>query len=536
MKRTSLFLLLCLALAGTPGFAGAASVKDARLQATAAPVPRSPSDGVQFQSLTAITLTWDLPPGATQYHIQVIPFNNDGPGINLIRDAATSYTIEPPVLGKGPYVILPGMSYTWRLRATEKTTSADEGDASWGAWSSDRKFTTPPATAASITPIEPPTGATTPGLTPMLQWTDGNGFIFYYELQLSKDQQFRTDPATATAAVYMNLVHGGEARPANSWTVPGRYPLEPATRYYWRLRPRVQGNGQASEWSALFYFNTPERSSSSPSASPRPSESPKPSESPRPSESPKPSEAPRTACVWDGLWNSNRGAMSLTQQGNGVYGPVEGGKKVSGTLDGRYLKGTWAEFEPGSDRIKEMGKFIFGIAADCHSFTGRWGRGESDSDGGMWEGNRYERPAPSPSPSASPSPSPSASPSPTPSPSPAAVRCSYEGKWRSTAGLMTIDVNDQGTGAYGTYERNNGKFSGSVDGSHMRAGWVEFARGGDTVTDRGRFNIVLTPDCNYFTGRFSRGDSDDDGGEFKGYRLPTSEPSPSPSPSTSAGR
>src|SRR5438876_1002331 len=172
MKRVSFFLLLCLALAGTPGFAGAVAVYDARLQATAAPVPHSPADGMQFQSLTAITLTWDLPPGATQYHIQVIPFNNDGPGINLIRDAATSYTIEPPVLGKGPYVILPGMSYTWRLRASDRTTSVDEGDASWGPWSVDRRFTTPPATASSTTPVEPPLGATTPNLRPLMQWTD----------------------------------------------------------------------------------------------------------------------------------------------------------------------------------------------------------------------------------------------------------------------------------------------------------------------------------------------------------------------------
>ena len=45
--------------------------------------------------------------------------------------------------------------------------------------------------------------------------------------------------------------------PLNSWGVPASFPLEPGTRYYWRVRPRVQGNGTPPAWSALFFFTTP---------------------------------------------------------------------------------------------------------------------------------------------------------------------------------------------------------------------------------------------------------------------------------------
>ncbi len=67
-----------------------------------------------------ITLVFDLPAGTTQYHLQVIPFKGDGPGANLIRNAESSFTLQPPTLGVGPYVMLPGLTYTWRLRATDK--------------------------------------------------------------------------------------------------------------------------------------------------------------------------------------------------------------------------------------------------------------------------------------------------------------------------------------------------------------------------------------------------------------------------------
>lgn len=93
-------------------------------------------------------------------------------------------------------------------------------------------------------------------LTPTLQWDVSRSDLFYYEFQLSKDVTFNTDPATATAMIYTSLRHGGVTSPWNSYEVPGSSPLEDKTTYYWRVRPRVQGDGTPASWSALFSFKT----------------------------------------------------------------------------------------------------------------------------------------------------------------------------------------------------------------------------------------------------------------------------------------
>lgn len=80
--------------------------------------------------------------------------------------------------------------------------------------------------------------------------------MFYYEVQLSEDPVFKPDPTAATAAVYGNLVHGGTTEPLNSWTVPNELALERRAIYYWRIRPRVQGDGTAVDWSDTWSFKT----------------------------------------------------------------------------------------------------------------------------------------------------------------------------------------------------------------------------------------------------------------------------------------
>ncbi|MEK7214239.1 MAG: hypothetical protein AAB289_01405, partial [Chloroflexota bacterium] len=80
------------AFAPGPALAGGSGTP-VRLSALSAPQLRSPANGTAFNASATITLAWDLPPGSTQYHIQVLPFANDGPAINLIRDAASLYTI-----------------------------------------------------------------------------------------------------------------------------------------------------------------------------------------------------------------------------------------------------------------------------------------------------------------------------------------------------------------------------------------------------------------------------------------------------------
>jgi hypothetical protein len=198
---------------------------------------------------------WTNPPGAFQNEIQVTPVNNDGPAIDLIVNAVQSYQIPAPQLGVGPYLLLPGMGYTWRVRATPSTTPVTEHDPSWGAWSEPLHFRTPPAGSSGITAVAPASGATVPPGAIALRWADTTPGVFYYEVQVSTDPQFRTG-AGAVAAVWWNLVHGGQASPHNSWATP---PLLPGTTYHWRVRPRIQGDGTPAAWSQSFVVVTAAR-------------------------------------------------------------------------------------------------------------------------------------------------------------------------------------------------------------------------------------------------------------------------------------
>ncbi|GEM_PF-2844568 len=261
-----------------------------RTSALAAPTLRSPGNGTLLQNMGAITLSFELPTGSTQYHLQATPFRGDGPGVNLIRNAETSFTLQPPTLGIGPYVMLPGMTYTWRIRATDATTRISDTSPLWGDWTDEWSFTTPPPSSASVHPQDPPLGVKVTSLTPTLSWSDDNPYIFYYEIQVSKDILFDTNPFTANAPVYENRIHGGESRPFNSWAVPTSYPLEQGCRYYWRVRPRVQGNGTPVNWGQSFWFDAPARPGSQPcvAATGTPTITPTPTTTATPTPTPTP--------------------------------------------------------------------------------------------------------------------------------------------------------------------------------------------------------------------------------------------------------
>ena len=99
-------------------------------------------------------LQWTQPPGTTWFHLQVVPFNNDGPGTNLIIGdgalvQAAQYQIAAPNFGSADpnYVMLPDMTYIWRVRTTTVTTNPTEAD--WSAWSVSAFKTPPPAAAPS---------------------------------------------------------------------------------------------------------------------------------------------------------------------------------------------------------------------------------------------------------------------------------------------------------------------------------------------------------------------------------------------------
>src|SRR5437879_2063118 len=59
---------------------GPSQVKAAMTQAPTLNSPPSAS----ILATYGPSLQWTLPPGSTQYQLQVVPFGNDGPGVNII--------------------------------------------------------------------------------------------------------------------------------------------------------------------------------------------------------------------------------------------------------------------------------------------------------------------------------------------------------------------------------------------------------------------------------------------------------------------
>ena len=216
---------------------------------TQAPVLGAPSGGEQLTSFGPTTLQWTLPPSSTQYQLQVTPYGNDGPGVNLIGDATETFALPAP---PDWYGLLPDMSYAWRVRGTDAATAVTEDDASWGPWSSAGSFRTPSVASATVTPFSPVNGGTVGNLTPVLTWASSTEDIFYWEVQVSKDPSFGTE-----AFLYSELRHGGVTVPNNSYQVPSAFPLEAATTYFWRVRPRVQGDGTPLSWQTPSSFKTP---------------------------------------------------------------------------------------------------------------------------------------------------------------------------------------------------------------------------------------------------------------------------------------
>lgn len=198
-------------------------------------------------------------PGAKWAHWQVVPALHDGPGVNLLIGDSTmiqkgQFDVPAPVFGQGSYIMLPGQGYTERLRLSDKDNPDINRDEDWSGWAVDT-FRTPAPTSEGISLVNP-NGFEIDNTTPTLTWNDTRQDNFYYEVQLSADPNFNTDPKTATKVVYWNLVHGGVSNPLRSWTVPSSFPLELGETYYYKVRPRVQGDGKPVEWSTIASFKT----------------------------------------------------------------------------------------------------------------------------------------------------------------------------------------------------------------------------------------------------------------------------------------
>ncbi len=223
------------------------------------PILGSPATGTRLETF-ATTLRWSYAPTSTikQVQLQVAPFNNDGAAIDLILDAncCTGGRFEIPAPPDW-YGMLPDMTYTWKMRGSEATTPIDASNLSWGPWTEPGfTFRTPKSLSTDVFPLTPPNGTST-NTTPTLVWKSVNDALFYYEVQVSTDENFDTNPATAKASVYWNLVHGGVTDPPNSYAIPAASPLTSGKTYYWRVRPRIQGDGAPMRWSNSFQVRVP---------------------------------------------------------------------------------------------------------------------------------------------------------------------------------------------------------------------------------------------------------------------------------------
>ena len=221
----------------------------------AGPVITAPRENAQLATLGPL-LQRVNPEGTTQYQIQVVPFNEDGPGINLVIGdgamvAAAEYQVMAPSFGSANpnYVMLPDMTYIWRVRTTTVLTPPVEEE--WSSWSVS-SFHTAATSIDSVSRVSPEMDAAVDSPTPTLTWGNSDPVVFWYEVQVSKDPDFGP-----SAFLYWELRHGGITDPPNSYTIPDAFPLEAGTIYNWRVRPRIQGDGEPLDWSFGYRFSTP---------------------------------------------------------------------------------------------------------------------------------------------------------------------------------------------------------------------------------------------------------------------------------------
>ena len=92
-----------------------------------------------------------------------------------------------------------------------------------------------------------------------------------------------------------------------------------------------------------------------------------------------------TAPSWTGNWNTDFGAMHLTQSGShvtGTYAYCNGVATISGQVTGSALDGTWTQ--PCNSK---QGRIHFVLSPSGISFTGLWSYGTA-SPTSRWNGTR----------------------------------------------------------------------------------------------------------------------------------------------------
>lgn len=96
-------------------------------------------------------------------------------------------------------------------------------------------------------------------------------------------------------------------------------------------------------------------------------------------------------CDWTGTWNTSFDAMRLKQTGASVTGDYDWDEgRIAGTVSGAVLSGTWTEV-PSRQPPSDAGDFVFTMADDCRSFTGRWRYGSEGEWREDWNGQLVSR-------------------------------------------------------------------------------------------------------------------------------------------------
>ncbi len=103
-----------------------------------------------------------------------------------------------------------------------------------------------------------------------------------------------------------------------------------------------------------------------------------------------PAAAVSVAGTWRTQWGAPRGffdcSLVLEQQGDVVTGSYTSTNNPSGRLTGRLVGNELRASFVEADGLRGSARFVFD--ASGRGFQGTWGRGESDDDGGIWEGSR----------------------------------------------------------------------------------------------------------------------------------------------------
>gem|GEM_PF-2383022 len=425
--------------------------------ALGAPTLTSPPNGATLSTMGP-TLEWINPAGTTQYHFTVAPASDDGPGVDLhLGSPDTSFTLPPPPTWYG---MLPDMTYTWRVRVSDSKSFIALDDPAWSPWSQAFTFHTPAASGDTILLRSPADGAAIVGFTPTLIWNDSNVYNWYYEVQVSPDPRFGPE-----AFLYWELRHAAATFPPRSYTIPSAYPLQPNMTYYWRVRSRIQGDGQQPSWGAAHSFITGGGAPAVATPTPAPAS---------------------TSCTWTGTWDTDWNKLHLTQTGSTVSGSYEYNQgRVTGTVSGNQFTGRWTE-APTYQEPYDAGGFVWTIAAGCSSFTGTWGYG-TERSAGTWNGTRASTTVPAPTPTATAAPS---------------ATASWAGTWDTDYGVMVLT---QTTSAVsGTYTWNDGKLAGSTTGGVLSGRWSE-SPSYQPPSDAGDIEFRMSADGNSFTGTWGYG-------------------------------